>query len=219
MLGPLLLRKLTTGKSGLLLASFLAIAILTLLVLDFSNKLNKKTLEVERLESNIVSYKETLEYSGKEKTALRLTISELKRDTSELITTINKYKKELKIKDRELRNVIYTKTALEAQLQDSITAPEMVQLQTSLALDKTISPNELTSVQVVIKDSLLRVNLDIQDKLYIYHYQKMTWKEPNFWKRLFLFRWKKKADNKYNLKNENFLIEIKETQFITIEEE
>lgn len=218
MLGPLLLRKLTTGKSGLLLASLLAIAILTLLVLDFSNKLNRKTLEVERLESNIVSYKETLEYSGKEKTALRLTISELKKDTSELITTINKYKKELKIKDRELRSVIYTKTALEAQLQDSITAPEMEQLQTKLALDKTIFPNELTSVQVVIKDSLLRVHLDIQDKLYIYHYQKMIWKEPNFWKRLFLFRWKKKVDNKYNLKNENSLIEIKETQFITIEE-
>lgn len=181
-------------------------------------KNKEQQIEIERLESNISVYKGAITYENIEKQTLRLTIDELKKDTTELVSKIKQYQKELKVKDRELRNVIYTKTVLEAKVEEKLDSTEFHKLKTDLTIEKIIKPNDLTSIHITLKDSLLGVQLDAQDKLYIYHYQKMLWREPNFWKRLFLFRWSKKADNRYNLKNENSLIKITETQYITIEE-
>lgn len=175
-------------------------------------------IELDRLNGNLDFYKNSLENSGRENNVLRLTIEELKQDTTILGKGIRDYQKELKIKDRELKNILYIKSQIKTETTSKIDSVEVQSLKNDIALNKILSPNQFTEIAVSVRDSLLKVDLNVEDRLFVYHYQKKLWREPNFWKRLFLFRWDKRVENKYNLKNENQLIHIVETRFITIEE-
>lgn len=186
------------------------ISILAAIIFYQGKQIKEKNREIDRVTNNTLFYQEQLSDKDKEIRTLNLTIDEFKNTNDSIIQNIVNIQKELKIKDKELK---------QAQSQN-----QEINIDTTIVVgdkdfEKEIKPNELTSLIIIKKDSILTAKISIQNTQTLFISNKREYKNQykNWFRRLIHFDFKKRDVYKYQIHNSNPLIEVKETRLITID--
>lgn len=198
-------------KGNFNIIAVIIISILTAIFVFQRNQLNKKDIEINRLYNNVQYYEELNDSTKDNNRILQLTIEELNNSKDSIITQLNDVRKQLNIKNKELELV-------SSQTQE-------VKLDTTIIVNDNdfkyeIKPNNLTSLIIEKKDSILTANLDIknQQTLFISHKKEYKNQYKNWFRRLLKFDFKKHNVYRYNIVNSNDLIKVTDTRVIQINE-
>lgn len=186
------------------------ISIFAAIIFYQGKQIKEKNRQIDRITNNTLFYQEQLSDKDKEIRTLNLTIDEFKNTNDSIIQNIVNIQEELKIKDKELK---------QAQSQN-----QEINIDTTIVVgdkdfEKEIKPNELTSLIIIKKDSILTAKISIQNAQTLFISNKREYKNQykNWFRRLIHFDFKKRDVYKYQIHNSNPLIEVKETRLITID--
>lgn len=187
------------------------ISVLTAIIFYQDKQIKEKNRQIDRVTNNTLFYQEQLSDKDKEIRTLNLTIDEFKNTNDSIIQNIVNIQEELKIKDKELK---------QAQSQN-----QEINIDTTIVVgdkdfEKEIKPNELTSLIIIKKDSILTAKINIQNTQTLFISNKREYKNQykNWFRRLIHFDFKKRDIYKYQIHNSNPLIKVKETRLITIDD-
>lgn len=187
------------------------ISIFAAIIFYQGKQIKEKNRQIDRITNNTLFYQEQLSDKDKEIRTLNLTIDEFKNTNDSIIQNIVNIQEELKIKDKELK---------QAQSQN-----QEINIDTTIVVgdkdfEKEIKPNELTSLTIIKKDSILTAKINIQNTQTLFISNKREYKNQykNWFRRLIHFDFKKRDVYKYQIHNSNPLIEVKETRLITIDD-
>ena len=199
-------------QKNIKIMAVIIISILAAIVFYQGKQIKEKNREIDRVTNNTLFYQEQLSDKDKEIRTLNLTIGEFKNTNDSIIQNIVDIQKELKIKDKELK---------QAQSQN-----QEINIDTTIVVgdkdfEKEIKPNELTSLIIIKKDSILTAKISIKNSQTLFISNKREYKNQykNWFRRLIHFDFKKRDVYKYQIYNSNPLIEVKETRLITIDDE
>lgn len=198
-------------KTNFNVVAVIIISIFTAIIFIQSNQLKVKNSEIDRLNNNVQFYQEQADDANGNYKILKLTINELNNSKDSVINELVNVKNELKIKDK--------------QLQQAQSQKQQIKLDTTIVVKdndfyQEIKPNNLTSIIIAKKDSILTTKVDIQNTqtgfLKVSRVYKNTYK--NFFSRLFHFDFKKKNQYDFTIHNSNNLIKVTDTRLIEITE-
>lgn len=185
---------------AMILAAFLFIA---------KGKIDKLQLDLDNANSNYEYYRD--KYSNEEDNSrvLKLTIDQFKETKDSLITEVKDLQKELKIKDKELQQTQIVKQEIKHDTTVIVRSNDF---------KLEIKPNNLTSILINKKDSLLTHELSIKNAqtLFITNDRVYKNKYKNWFIRLLHFDFKKKNNIRYQIHNSNDLIEITDSRMIEL---
>lgn len=186
------------------------VSIFAAIIFYQGKQIKEKNRQIDRITNNTLFYQEQLSDKDKEIRTLNLTIDEFKNTNDSIIQNIVNIQEELKIKDKELK---------QAQSQN-----QEINIDTTIVVgdkdfEKEIKPNELTSLIIIKKDSILTAKISIKNSQTLFISNKREYKNQykNWFRRLIHFDFKKRDVYKYQIHNSNPLIEVKETRLITID--
>lgn len=186
------------------------IMVLTAIICFQKNQIEKKNKQIDQISNNLEFYQEQLSDIDVQNRTLKLSIEDFKQSKDSLLQQINTVKTELNIKDKQLK---------QAQLQN-----QEIKIDTTFIIDspdfiKEFKPNELTSLIITKKDSLLTAKLDIKNTQTLFISTKKEYKNKykNWFRRLIHFDFKKRFIYNYQIHNSNPIIKIKETRLVEIE--
>lgn len=186
------------------------ISVLTAIVFLQHNQIEKKNKQIDKVTNNYLFYQEQYDCKDKETRLLKLNINEFKETSDSLIQHLNTVKKELKIKDKQLK---------QAQMQN-----QEIKLDTTIIVKdndfiKEIKPNDLTSLIIIKKDSILTAKLNIINEQSLFISSKREYKNvyKNWFQRLIHFDYKKRNIYKYQIHNSNPIIKITKSRLIEID--
>lgn len=186
------------------------ISVLTAIVFLQHNQIEKKNKQIDKVTNNYLFYQEQYDCKDKETRLLKLNINEFKETSDSLIQHLNTVKKELKIKDKQLK---------QAQMQN-----QEIKLDTTIVVKdndfiKEIKPNDLTSLIIIKKDSILTAKLNIVNEQSLFISSKKEYKNvyKNWFQRLIHFDYKKRNIYKYQIHNSNSIIKITKSRLIEID--
>lgn len=188
---------------------FVSLLIATIFVQN--HKLQKVNKEIERVTNNLRSYEESASDLTKRNRVLQLTIDELNTSQDSLIQQINETKKKLKIKDKNLTNVSVINTEIKDSVK-TVIKHKLVDFKEELKL------NELTTIMVSRKDSILTAKIDIKNQQILFIEEKKEYKNKykNWLTRFFHFDFKKINTRQYQILNSNPLIKVTDTRIVEI---
>ena len=196
-------------QKNIKIMAVIIISILAAIIFYQGKQIKEKNREIDRVTNNTLFYQEQLSDKDEEIRTLNLSIDEFKNTNDSIIQNIVNIQEELKIKDKELK---------QAQSQN-----QEINIDTTIVVgdkdfEKEIKPNELTSLIIIKKDSILTAKINIQNTQTLFISNKREYKNQykNWFRRLIHFDFKKKDVYKYQIHNSNPLIEVKETRLITI---
>lgn len=174
------------------------------------HQLNKKNTELDRLYNNVQAYEQLVNNNSETDRVLRLTINELNNSKDSLIQQLNRTKEELKVKDKNLKQVQVINTVI----RDTITK----KIPIDKNFDEELQLNSLTTIKVTRTDSILTAKLDIQNQQVLFIEEKKVWKNKykNGWVRFWHFDWRRIKVRRYEIKNSNPLIKVTATRVIEI---
>lgn len=178
-----------------------------------ANKVNKLNEQVAISMNNAEAWEDIANKSVEKSRVLQLDIEEFKHSNDSLIKLANEQQKELKIKDKQLRQV----SSVETAIRD--TTVKIVPIENKdFAIE--IKPNQLTTINVTRKDSVLTHTMEILNHQDLFVYEKKVWRNQykNFFQRLIHFDFKKDKISKYQIVNSNNLIKVLDTRIINISE-
>ena len=144
---------------------------------------------------------------------LQLTLDDFKHTNDSLIKLSRDQQKKLKIKDNQLRQVTSTETII----RDTIT--EVIPSKNK-DFSVELKPNQLTTLKVARKDSILSHTMEILNHQDLFVYEQKTYRRQykNWFIRLLHFDFKKDKISKYQIINSNDLIQVIDTRVINISE-
>lgn len=144
---------------------------------------------------------------------LQLTLDDFKHTNDSLIKLSRDQQKKLKIKDNQLRQVTSTETII----RDTIT--EVIPSKNK-DFSVELKPNQLTTIKVARKDSILSHTMEILNHQDLFVYEQKTYRRQykNWFIRLLHFDFKKDKISKYQIINSNDLIQVIDTRVINISE-
>lgn len=188
---------------------FVSLLIATIFVQN--HKLQKVNKEIERITNNLRSYEESASDASARNRVLQLTIGELTHSQDSLIQEVNKAKKELKIKDRNLEQV----QVINTEIKDTV---HTVIKHKQVDFEEKLELNPLTTIIVSRKDSILTAKIDIKNQQILFIEEKKEYKNKykNGFIRLLHFDWKRINSRKYTIENSNPLIRVVDTRIIEI---
>lgn len=188
---------------------FVSLLIATIFVQN--HKLQKVNKEIERITNNLRSYEESASNASARNRVLQLTIDELTHSQDSLIQEVNKAKKELKIKDKNLEQV----QVINTEIKDTAHA---VIKHKQVDFEEKLELNPLTTIIVSRKDSILTAKIDIKNQQILFIEEKKEYKNKykNGWSRFWHFDWKKINTRQYQIHNSNPLIKVTDTRVIEI---
>lgn len=197
-------------QKNIKIMAVIIISVLTAIIFYQGKQIKEKNREIDRVTNNTLFYQEQLSDKDKEIRTLNLTIDEFKNTNDSIIQNIVNIQEELKIKDKELK---------QAQSQN-----QEINIDTTIVVgdkdfEKEIKPNELTSLIIIKKDSILTAKISIKNTQTLFISNKREYKNQykNWFRRLIHFDFKKRDVYKYQIHNSNPLIEVNETRLITID--
>lgn len=195
-------------KYNKLIAVFI-VMIFTAIFVWQRNQLQMKDRELARVTNNYEYYSNLANKESNKNRILQFTLNEFQQNNDSLINEIKIAQKKLKIKDKDLNQVQVITT--EIKTDTAIVVKE-------INFDKIIRPNNLTSIQIIKKDSILHVKLDIKNSqtLFIAHKKEYRNKYKNWFKRLLKFDFKRDVVYSYQISNSNDLINVTESRIIDI---
>lgn len=190
----------------LLLAAVLALG-LTCVWQD--NKIKTQDARISQIYNNYKYYESQFNNTEKQNRVLQLTVNELKLSKDSLVQAVNKAKKELKVKDQNLKEAHVINT----EMKDTTTVKIITK---EVDFTKELKLNSLTTITVSRKDSILTTILDLKNQQILIVEEKKEYrnKYKNLWKRFWHFDWKKDRVQKYQIKNTNDLIKVTDTRVI-----
>lgn len=144
---------------------------------------------------------------------LQMTLDDFKHTNDSLIKLSRDQQKKLKIKDNQLRQVTSTETII----RDTIT--EVIPSKNK-DFSVELKPNQLTTIKVARKDSILSHTMEILNHQDLFVYEQKTYRRQykNWFIRLLHFDFKKDKISKYQIINSNDLIQVIDTRVINISE-
>lgn len=197
-------------QKNIKIMAVIIISVLTAIIFYQGKQIKEKNREIDRVTNNTLFYQEQLSDKDKEIRTLNLSIDEFKNTNDSIIQNIVNIQEELKIKDKELK---------QAQSQN-----QEINIDTTIVVgdkdfEKEIKPNELTSLIIIKKDSILTAKISIKNTQTLFISNKREYKNQykNWFRRLIHFDFKKRDVYKYQIHNSNPLIEVNETRLITID--
>lgn len=195
-------------KYNKLIAVFI-VMIFTAIFVWQRNQLQMKDRELARVTNNYEYYSNLANKESNKNRILQFTLNEFQQNNDSLINEIKIAQKKLKIKDKDLNQVQVITT--EIKTDTAIVVKEV-------NFDKIIRPNNLTSIQIIKKDSILHVKLDIKNSqtLFIAHKKEYRNEYKNWFKRLLKFDFKRDVVYSYQISNSNDLINVTESRIIDI---
>lgn len=171
--------------------------------------LKKRTAELDRAVNNYEYYEQLATKGIENNRTLQLTIDQFKSTNDSLITKIKDVQKQLKIKDKNIKTVTYVE--------------EVIKHDTTVIVkdnnfDVVIKPNELTTIEIIKQDSILKHKLDIQNDQALFITSKKVYRKDykNWFNRLIHFDFKKRLIYEYQIKNTNELINVQNTRIIEL---
>lgn len=188
---------------------FVSLLIATIFVQN--HKLQKVNKEIERVTNNLRSYEESASDASARNRVLQLTIGELTHSQDSLIQEVNKAKKELKIKDKNLEQV----QVINTEIKDTAHA---VIKHKQIDFEEKLELNPLTTIMVSRKDSILTAKIDIKNQQILFIEEKKEYKNKykNWLTRFFHFDFKKINTRQYQILNSNPLIKVTDTRIVEI---
>lgn len=175
------------------------------------NQLQNKNREIDRITNNIRAYEEIASNAQDNSRVLQLTIDELNHSKDSLIQQVNKVKKELKIKDKNLTDA----SVINTEIKDSV---KTVIKEKLIDFNEELKLNDLTTITVSRKDSILTAKIDIKNQQIIFVEDKKEYKRfyKNWLLRFFHFDFKKVRIKNYQIVNSNPLIKVTDTRIIEL---
>lgn len=175
------------------------------------NQLQNKNREIDRITDNIRAYEEIASNAQDNSRVLQLTIDELNHSKDSLIQQVNKVKKELKIKDKNLTDA----SVINTEINDSV---KTVIKEKLIDFNEELKLNDLTTIIVSRKDSILTAKIDIKNQQIIFVEDKKEYKRfyKNWLLRFFHFDFKKVRIKNYQIVNSNPLIKVTDTRIIEL---
>lgn len=175
------------------------------------NQLQNKNREIDRITNNIRAYEEIASNAQDNSRVLQLTIDELNHSKDSLIQQVNKVKKELKIKDKSLTDA----SVINTEIKDSV---KTVIKEKLIDFNEELKLNDLTTIIVSRKDSILTAKIDIKNQQIIFVEDKKEYKRfyKNWLLRFFHFDFKKVRIKNYQIVNSNPLIKVTDTRIIEL---
>ena len=177
-----------------------------------TNRLKRKDAELANAINNKEFYESLTSKTKDQNRVLQLTIDQLSTTNDSVLQEVNKLKKELKIKDKELNNVV----VVETQIRD--TDSVYIASKTIDFPPTEIKFNELTKVIISRTDSVLKGSIDVRNKqtLFVITTKQYRNKYKNWFKRFVHFDWKKDKVNTYQIANSNDLVKVTDTRVVEI---
>ena len=191
-----------------------AVGLISLLIATIfvqHNQLQKKDTEINRITSNVRTYQDIVSNNQNNNRTLQLTIEELNHSNDSLLLQLKQTQKELKIKDKNLTNV----SVINTEIKDSV---KTVIKEKLIDFDKELKLNDLTTIIVSRKDSILTAKIDIKNQQTIFVTENKEYKNTykNWLVRFFHFDFKKIHIKNYQIVNSNPLIKVTDTRVIEI---
>lgn len=185
---------------------------LGLLVGYQTKRLKLKDIELASAINNKEFYESLTSKTSDKNRVLQLTVDQLQTTNDSILQEVNKLKKELKIKDKELNNVV----VVETQIRD--TDSVYIASKTIDFPQTEIKFNELTKVIISRTDSVLKSSIDVKNKqtLFVITTKQYRNKYKNWFKRFVHFDWKKDKVNTYQIANSNDLVKVTDTRVVEI---
>lgn len=192
----------------LLLAAVLALG-LTCVWQD--NKIKTQDARISQIYNNYKYYESQFNNTEKQNRVLQLTVNELKLSKDSLVQAINKAKKELKVKDQNLKEAHVINT----EMKDTTTVKIITK---EVDFTKELKLNSLTTITVSRKDSILTTILDLKNQQILIVEEKKEYrnKYKNGFIRFLHFDWKRDKVKKYSIINSNPLIKVTDTRVLEI---
>ena len=196
-------------KSNFNVIAVVIIMMLTAFLFIYRNKLEYANNRLDAVQNNYEYYMNKSSNVEQQNKVLQLIIDDYKETKDSLVTEIKTTQKKLEIKDKELRQA----QLLKQQIKHDTT---VVVKSNDFKLE--IKPNNLTSIIINKKDSLLTHSLSIQNQQTLFITNKRIYrnKYKNWFTRLLHFDFKKKNNISYQIHNSNDLIEITDSRMIEL---
>ena len=204
-----LLNCINIVKSNFNVIAVVIIMMLTAFLFIQNNKLKYVNNRLDAVQNNYEYYMNKSSNVEQQNKVLQLIIEDYKETKDSLVTEIKTTQKKLEIKDKELRQA----QLLKQQIKHDTT---VVVKSNDFKLE--IKPNNLTSIIINKKDSLLTHSLSIQNQQTLFITNKRIYrnKYKNWFTRLLHFDFKKKNNISYQIHNSNDLIEITDSRMIEL---
>lgn len=192
----------------LLLAAVLALG---LTCVWQGNKIKTQDARISQIYNNYKYYESQFNNTEKQNRVLQLTVNELKLSKDSLVQAINKAKKELKVKDQNLKEAHVINT----EMKDTTTVKIITK---EVDFTKELKLNSLTIITVSRKDSILTTILDLKNQQILIVEEKKEYrnKYKNGFVRFLHFDWKRDKVKKYSIINSNPLIKVTDTRVLEI---
>lgn len=192
----------------LLLAAVLALG---LTCVWQGNKIKTQDARISQIYNNYKYYESQFNNTEKQNRVLQLTVNELKLSKDSLVQAINKAKKELKVKDQNLKEAHVINT----EMKDTTTVKIITK---EVDFTKELKLNSLTTITVSRKDSILTTILDLKNQQILIVEEKKEYrnKYKNGFVRFLHFDWKRDKVKKYSIINSNPLIKVTDTRVLEI---
>ena len=204
-----LLNCINIVKSNFNVIAVVIIMMLTAFLFIQNNKLKYVNNRLDAVQNNYEYYMNKSSNVEQQNKVLQLLVDDYKETKDSLITEIKTTQKKLEIKDKELR---------QAQLLKQQIKHDTTVIVKSNDFKLEIKPNNLTSIIINKKDSLLTHSLSIQNQQTLFISNKRIYRNEykNWFARLLHFDFKKKNNIRYQIHNSNDLIEITDSRMIEL---
>lgn len=171
-------------------------------ILNNNNKAYEQ--ELENLEDSLISKRVTYE----------MTVRELNNSKNKIVKELNNARKEIGIKDKQIKELTHFNSTIALDTTIIVNVNEECEFDTVIEYNpQTVFKVAMTKIDT---NTILRHSADISGSFNAYTYESTEWKESNFFKRLFLFRWKKHHYKSNVLTSDNALIKIKDFKVIKV---
>ena len=173
-------------------------------------QLNNKKTEIDRLYNNIQAYEQIVDNTEQNSRVLQLTINELNNSKDSLLRQVQDIKKELKVKDKNLKQAQVINTVIRDTITKVITKEPN--------FEEELKLNPLTTIKVSRQDSILTAKIDIQNQQILFISEKKVYKRKykNCLIRFFRFDFKKIRVREYKIHNSNELIKVTNTRVVEV---
>lgn len=184
-----------------------SVALLLFWAITLHNDNKKLSERLEMAQNNIEAYQDALSGSWWASNVLKLDMKTLSEQNDSLIQELDKVRKDLGIKSKELTTAATQTQVINVNTSKGVRG-DIIEILKDTVYTDSIQYNPLTKIYYSIGTDSVKVNLDIQNSQYLYIYKHKEYKnKKSFIKRLLTFDWKKTTRYKYNIVNTNYAIQ------------
>lgn len=178
-----------------------------------SKKIKSLDDDLGKVTNNYNYYQELAGELNTKNRTLQLSVNQLNNSKDSLLTEAKRIQKELKIKDKNLQQVQVINTEVKKSATVEIKSK-------NIDFSEKLKLNELTTITVTRKDSILTAILDLRNSQILFVEEKKEYRNQykNGFQRFLHFDWKKDRIKKYQIHNSNDLIKVTDTRIVEVTE-